>query len=237
MPEYVRPFGKYEPPSKVATIDGVVHSGWMGNTPPVTEVPPLLDLPPTLEDAHVALLDELADGAPYDIIQLGDDQLGLMVDGELRATYRKETLYPKGSTVARILVETAEREARKARNAVRSYGRAIRGSTKIRPSVEKKSTQRETSAINSNGELDGMDKFLGKPAEETEEVKDVIVEEVTPEPEEDELSGIEHFIGKVLVATPAERASIRDRRPVGRDLLGMIPESQGISREKVEGID
>lgn len=50
-----------------------------------------------------------------------------------------------------------------------------------------------------------------------------------------ELSAIEAFIGPVSDATPAERANLRDKRPAGRDLLGMIPEPSVIAREVVEG--
>lgn len=91
-----------------------------------------------LEDAHEALLDELPD-VDYDLIQLGADQLGLVVGGQLRATYQKQAVYASGSTVARLLLEAAAREAILAQRVVRSFNRAVRGSGAVRADVGPKS--------------------------------------------------------------------------------------------------
>ena len=85
------------------------------------------------EDEHADILDSLADGSHYDLVQLDPvsdpDLVGLLVNGRLRVTYRKDRVYQPGSRVAESLVEKAAGIAYKANATVRSFNRGVRGST------------------------------------------------------------------------------------------------------------
>jgi hypothetical protein len=115
-----------------------------------------------LEDAHVELLDSLAAGGRYDLLDLGDGSAGLVVDGELRAAYRPEVVYPRGSTTARIRLEAAEREAQLAANKVRGFQRAFRGSGAVPGSVEEEpAAKEEAEALGDDDELSDIERRIG----------------------------------------------------------------------------
>jgi hypothetical protein len=84
------------------------------------------------EDSHGSLLARLADGIPYDILQLdpvGDpDLIGLVVDGRLRATYRKVAVYADTSMVAQTILDKSVSQATRALSLIRNFTRAANGS-------------------------------------------------------------------------------------------------------------
>lgn len=100
-------------------------------------------LSPFVEDTHAELLGELVSNPNYDIIQLDPihdpDLVGLVVDGALRVSYRKEAEYTHNSGVARTILSRVRRQAVAAHTLVRGYGRAVRNS----PAPEPKASDRE----------------------------------------------------------------------------------------------
>lgn len=84
----------------------------------------------TSEDLHAQLLAELVSNPNYDIIQLDPihdpDVVGLVVDGELRVSYRKETVYTPHSRVAGTILSRVRRQAVGANTLVQGYGRVVR---------------------------------------------------------------------------------------------------------------
>lgn len=172
---------------------------WRGDTEPLTVVPDLVDLE-VKEAAGVALFNELLEqGHTHDVVLLDADTVGLMVDGQLRATYRQEATYQPGSVVANARLQRAAREAAAAENLARGFAR---GAGAVPGGVAAQSTEGEAPPLNDEGEL----------------------------------SGIEKFIGQVSDATSAERATMRDRRPEGRELIRLGDDAQP-ARVVVEGVE
>lgn len=169
----------------------VEKGSWRAGAPEQSTAPaPLPDLPMKVEDPNVDLFAELVSAGDHDVVLLDHHTVGLVVDGELRATYVREAVYGRGSALGKARLAKAAREAAALERTALGYGRTTRSAVAVRRSVE------------------------SEPAEG-------IIQEV-------EAKGIESFIGPILDATSAERANIRDRRPVGRDLLGMIPEPERV---------
>lgn len=99
----------------------------------------VVPIPIPVEDSHAALLDGLADGPHYDVVQLDPaddpDFVGLLVDGQLRATYRKVDVYQANSLVARTILDRAADKAWAANYQVRNFNRALRGANGLRQEV------------------------------------------------------------------------------------------------------
>jgi hypothetical protein len=141
-----------------------VESGeWLQGAEPskVSDITPTPALTMQVEDANVDLFAELLSAGTHDVVLLDNHTIGLVVDGELRATYIKESVYRKGSVLGQARLEKAAREAAELERVALGFGRTTGSAGAVPASVDEKPAEKKDATS-------GIEKFIGPSLHATE---------------------------------------------------------------------